>query len=405
MRVLHVISSMDPKTGGVCEAVRIFANGLEDLGVTNEVVSVDSIPFNRNDKYTSHVLGPAKNSWFYSKKLLPWLIDNISRFEAIIVHGLWLYHGYAVYQAFKTLKQQGKQKKIPKLFVMPHGMLDPYFQRAKGRRLKAIRNVLYWALIEKKLIHQANEILFTCETELILAREPFWPYKPKLETIVGLGVIAPPAYNTKMADIFNTTIPELSNSPYFLFLSRIHEKKGTDMLIAAYERLIEEYESKKPNQQGVKTLPKLIIAGPGLDSPYGIRMHQMVSSSKTLNKMVFFPGMLTGAAKWGAFYGCEAFVLPSHQENFGIAVVEALTCNKAVLISNQVNIWREIHDGGAAIVGDDTNDGTYSMFYNWSRLSPEDKEKMGDSARHCYEKHFKVNVVVNRFYKILTNQN
>jgi glycosyltransferase involved in cell wall biosynthesis len=400
MRVLHVISSMDPKSGGVCEAVRIFANGLEDLDVTNEVVSVDDIQFNGNDRYISHLLGPAKNSWFYSKKLLPWLIDNISRFDAVIVHGLWLYHGYAVYRAFKNLKQE----KLPKLFVMPHGMLDPYFQRAKGRRLKAIRNVIYWALIEKKLIHQANEILFTCETELILAREPFWPYKPNLETIVGLGVIAPPAYNTKMADIFNTTIPELCNSPYFLFLSRIHEKKGTDMLIEAYEKLVEEY-AVKTDQQGLKTLPKLIIAGPGLDSPYGIKMQQMVSSSKILDKMVYFPGMLTGAAKWGAFYGCEAFVLPSHQENFGIAVVEALTCNKPVLISNQVNIWREIHDGGAAVVGDDTNDGTYSMLYNWSCLSPEDKEKMGDQARHCYEKHFEVNAVVSRFHQILTNQN
>jgi glycosyltransferase involved in cell wall biosynthesis len=404
MKVLHVISSMDPKTGGVCEAVRIFANGLEDLGITNEVVSVDDIQFNESDRYISHLLGSAKNAWFYSKKLLPWLIDNISRFDAVIVQGLWLYHGYAVYRAFKTLKQQRKQEKLPKLFVMPHGMLDPYFQRAKGRRLKAIRNIIYWTLIEKKLIHQANEILFTCETELILAREPFWPYKPNLETIVGLGVIAPPAYNTKMADVFNTTIPELCNSPYFLFLSRIHEKKGTDMLIEAYEKLVEEYIDKT-DQQGLKALPKLVIAGPGLDSPYGIKMRQMVSSSKILENKVYFPGMLTGAAKWGAFYGCEAFVLPSHQENFGIAVVEALTCNKPVLISNQVNIWREIHDGGAAVVGDDTNAGTYSMLYNWSCLSPEDKEKMGDQARHCYEKHFEVNTVVSRFYQILTNQN
>jgi len=121
--------------------------------------------------------------------------------------------------------------------------------------------------------------------------------------------------------------------------------------------------------------------------------------------MVYFPGMLTGAAKWGAFYGCEAFVLPSHQENFGIAVVEALTCNKPVLISNQVNIWREIHDGGAAVVADDTNDGTYSMLYNWSRLSSEDKEKMGNHARNCYERHFEVSAVVNRFHQILTHQN
>lgn len=402
MRVLHVISSMDPKTGGVCEAVRIFANGLEDLGVTNEVVSVDSEHFDNQDKYISHLLGPAKNAWFYSKKLLPWLIDNVNRFDTVVVHGLWLYHGYAVKQAFSILKQWNKSEKLPKLFVMPHGMLDPYFQRAKGRRLKAIRNIIYWGLIEKKLIHLADEILFTCETERILAREPFWPYKPKMETIVGLGVVSPPAYNTTMAELFRNTIPDLCNSPYLLFLSRIHEKKGTDMLISAYEKLVEEYAGRT-EKDSINTLPKLIIAGPGLDSVYGLQMQQKVSKSKFLDKMVYFPGMLTGQAKWGAFYGCEAFVLPSHQENFGIAVVEALTCNKPVLISNQVNIWREIHDGGAAVVAEDTNDGTYSMLFNWSCLSPANKEKMAEQAWLCYEKHFEINTVLNRFHQILTN--
>ncbi len=59
--------------------------------------------------------------------------------------------------------------------------------------------------------------------------------------------------------------------------------------------------------------------------------------------------MLTGDLKWGAFRAAEAFVLPSHQENFGIAVVEALACGKPVLISDKVNIWREIVEDGAGL--------------------------------------------------------
>ena len=91
-----------------------------------------------------------------------------------------------------------------------------------------------------------------------------------------------------------------------------------------------------------------MIAGPGLDTAFGREMRQLAESlcpqpsTLTPQPAVFFPDMLTGDAKWGALYGCEAFVLPSHQENFGIAVVEALACGKPVLISNQVNIWREI---------------------------------------------------------------
>ena len=60
--------------------------------------------------------------------------------------------------------------------------------------------------------------------------------------------------------------------------------------------------------------------------------------------------MLTGDLKWGALHAAEAFILPSHQENFGIAVVEALACGKPVLISDKVNIWREIEADGACLV-------------------------------------------------------
>ncbi|WP_184550113.1 glycosyltransferase [Mucilaginibacter sp. FT3.2] len=399
MRVLHVISSMNPETGGVCEAIRICANGLEELGVHNEVVSVDDEIFNKADKFVQHALGPAKNAWYYSKTLLPWLADNITRFDAVIVHGLWLYHGYAVYKTLNSLKI--KEAK-PKLFVMPHGMLDPYFQRARGRRVKAIRNVIYWSLIEKKLINSADEILFTCETELILARVPFWPYKPKLETIVGLGVMAPPAYSIKMAQVFKNMVPQISDSPYLLFLSRIHEKKGADLLIDAYKKIAEEHLGPGGDKNAA-SLPKLVIAGPGLDSTYGLQMQQIVAESALLKDLVYFPGMLTGAAKWGAFYGCEAFILPSHQENFGIAVVEALTCNKPVLISNQVNIWRELQEAGGALVADDTNIGTYTMLTNWHNLSSAEKETMGFNARYCYEQHFEVSTVINRFHEVLCN--
>ncbi|WP_439697140.1 glycosyltransferase [Mucilaginibacter sp. AW1-7] len=398
MKVLHVISSMNPETGGVCEAVRICAGGLQKLGIQNEVVSVDEDIFNKTDIFLQHALGPAANAWHYSKLLLPWLSANITRFDVVIVHGLWLYHGFAVYKAFNALKTSGIK---PKLFVMPHGMLDPYFQRAKGRRIKAIRNVIYWSLIEKKLINSADKILFTCETELILARLPFWPYKPKSETVVGLGVIAPPAYNVKMADIFKNSVPGLSDSPYLLFLSRIHEKKGVDLIIDAYKQIAESQLSSINAK--VSNLPKLVIAGPGLDSNYGLQMQQTVAESTLLKNLVYFPGMLTGEAKWGAFYGCEAFVLPSHQENFGIAVVEALTCNKPVLISNQVNIWRELCEAGGALVADDNKTGTYDMLSTWQKLSLVEKQKMGVNARRCYDQHFEVNAVINRFQEVLFN--
>ena len=64
---------------------------------------------------------------------------------------------------------------------------------------------------------------------------------------------------------------------------------------------------------------------------------------------VYWPGMLRGNLKWGSFYSCEAFILPSHQENFGIAVAEALACGKPVLLSNKVNIAAEIERDGVGL--------------------------------------------------------
>src|SRR5690606_34234799 len=153
-----------------------------------------------------------------------------------------------------------KKQDQPKYFVMPHGMLDPYFQKAEGRRLKAIRNWLYWKLIEHKVVNNADGLLFTCEEERLLAKQPFKPYRTKKEYVVGLGIDVPPIHHADMDKAFQDCCKSLENRPFLLFLSRIHEKKGVDLLVKAYETLASNATSE---------LPALVIAGPGLDSPYG----------------------------------------------------------------------------------------------------------------------------------------
>ncbi|WP_372752997.1 glycosyltransferase [Mariniflexile sp.] len=397
MKVLHVIDRMDPEQGGVCQAVRTIATGLLALGVTNNIVSLDpkDASFLATDALSIHALGPAENPWCYSKRLLPWLQEHATAFDVILVHGLWQYPSYAVY---KTL---AKLKSAPRLFVMPHGMLDPYFQRAAGRQLKAIRNVLYWALIEKQVVNSANGLLFTCAAERDLARVPFKPYQPKRELVVGLGVEAPPAYTPAMTTAFQTKCPELQGSPYILFLSRIHEKKGVDLLLQAYARLL---NARSASGAGIETCPKLVIAGPGLETPYGKKIGDMLNQNSLLKDQVYFPGMLKGKAKWGGFYGCEAFILPSHQENFGIAVVEALACSKPVLISNQVNIWTEIAQAGGGMVDADTEAGTHSMLHGFIQMPASERAAMASNARACFEQYFAVGPATAKLFAAITSQ-
>ena len=381
MRILHLIASMDPRLGGVCQAVRATVAGLTALDVENEVASLDApdADWSQNDSFPVHALGPGWGPWSYSAQLLPWLREHLPRFDAVVLHGLWLYPGYALRRALRQLAGQR-----PRIFVMPHGMLDPYFQLVSSRRLKAWRNQLYWQLIERKVVNEADGLLFTCETERLLAHEPFAPYRPRRELVVGLGVPEPPPYVPAMQTAFRAQCPELQDRPYLLFLSRIHEKKGVDLLVQAHSQLAAKADG-----------PALVLAGPGLETPYGQAIQQL--TTRPIASHLLFPGMLTGDAKWGAFYGCEAFVLPSHQENFGIAVVEALACGKPVLISNQVNIWREVADASAGLVADDTAAGTRELLTRWGQATVKEKQAMSGQARQLYDQQYALETATLHF--------
>ncbi|KJD34632.1 glycosyl transferase family 1 [Tamlana nanhaiensis] len=396
MKVLHVIDRMDPEYGGVCQAVRTIVKGLSDFEVVNQVVSLDDPKdlFLENDPLTIYALGPAHNPWSYSKNLKPWLIENVKNFNVIIIHGLWQYHSYVVNKVCKNLKNK------PKIFVMPHGMLDPYFQRAAGRKLKAIRNILYWKFFERHVVNNAYGLLFTCEEERKLAHKPFKPYKPLQEFVVGLGVELPPELKPIMFEAFYKRCPEVKDHNYILFLSRIHEKKGVDLLLRAYEQYAQcnEKSENKNNE-----IPKLVIAGPGIETAYGKSILNLVEKSNFLRHHVHFPGMLKDNAKWGSFYGCEAFILPSHQENFGIAVVEALACNKPVLISNQVNIWTEIETSKGGVVNADTVEGTYKILKQFLNSTSFEKEELSMNARQCFETYFAVEPAAKKMLIAVTN--
>lgn len=395
-KILHVVSSMNPVLGGVSKAVESITTSLNLQNITSEVLSLDSpeSDFVKNSPYKIYALEMGRKPWHYSKKLVPWLKIHGTNFTHIIVHGLWLYHSYAVNKAIRFFKKSGIND-VPKYYVMPHGMLDPYFQNTKGRHLKAIRNNLYWKYIERYVINESNGLLFTCKEEKILARQPFKPYSPKGEFVVGLGVESPPIYKPEMDNAFYEACSFLGNRPFLLFLSRIHQKKGVDLLLNAYESLLKKKALKDKN------IPVLVIAGPGLDSGYGKSILNQVKQSSELKNNVFFPGMLSGNTKWGAFYNCDAFVLPSHQENFGIAVVEALATNTPVLISNKVNIWREIKDADGGIIFEDNEADTYKALEKWFTLSEKERQNMALFAKEAFTNCFTIKSAVKQFIQML----
>ena len=386
MKILLVIQTMDSRSGGPCAGIQNFVPELKKLNVTHEVVCTDDVSskFVPVSPFTIHKLGGRNRLGYYNKNLIPWLQENICNYDLVVVHALWGYHGYAVNKVLKQLKRK-KDCKCPGYLVMPHGMLDPYFQQAKHRKLKALRNIIYWNLIEQKVINQSEGLLFTCLEEQHLAKDTFKGYSPKREMNIGYGIYPPPPDTILSREIFyKKVITWRERKPYFLFLGRIDIKKGLEILIDAYLELLTS------SGIAIETIPDIVISGPGYDTPYGRNLKHKIDSDKLLANKVQFTGMLTGDAKWGAFYGCEAFVLASHQENFGISVGEALACKKPVLISNKVNIYKEIQNSNAGLVEEDNVNGAYNLLYKWLKLTKEEQEKMCENAMTCYKENFHI---------------
>ncbi|WP_366182407.1 glycosyltransferase [Flavobacterium ovatum] len=386
MKILHVISSMHPNSGGTSQAIRNIIPSLQKNDVENEVVCLDNsdLDYGATDDFKIYKIGRGKTSYQYQSLLVKWLENNLLTYGAVIVHGIWQYPNYAVYRAISRLKTQNKL--VPKVVIMPHGMLDPYFQKATDRKWKALRNELVWKATEQKAVNAADALFFTCEEELLLAQTTFKGYDPKKEINVGFGIPHPPIRTVRMQTVFHEVLPSLKNN-YWLFLSRIHPKKGIDLLIEAYSQLCLEHP----------ILPELVIAGP-TDSVYA---QQMMTLAKN-NPKIHFTGMLNGEAKWGAFYGCDTYLLPSHQENFGISIVEAMACRKSVLISKNINIWREIEAGNGGWVLDNlTVKAIEAQLVKIAKLDILELELKDAQAYDTFEQKFSIEVCAAVFTKVI----
>lgn len=369
MKILQVISTMNPTSGGPIQGVKDLVAHNALLGVETEIAVLDD-PDNSPwlDEMTAPIfaLGPRTRKYAYSPSLLPWLSANANNYDAVIVNGLWQYDGYAVWKALRDSKTP--------YFVFTHGMLDPWFRHTYP--LKHLKKWLYWPWGQYPVLRDASAVLFTCEEERILARQSFWLYKCN-EVVVGYGTSRPLGDTGQQRALFLAKFPELEGKRLFLFLSRIHEKKGCDLLIEAFAKVAKQDQALH-----------LVMAGP--DQTGWKRELAARSRNLGIGNRITWTGMVSGDLKWGAFHAAEAFVLPSHQENFGVVVAEALACGVPTLISDKVNIWREIKADGAGIVTADTLAGATELFEKWLGMDATAQAEMREKALTCFASRFEI---------------
>jgi glycosyltransferase involved in cell wall biosynthesis len=379
MNILHLISSVNPAGGGPIEGIKQLGTTLESAGHNVEIASLDdpNSAFLNQSPLPVYPLGPATLKYAFSARFIPWLRSNRARYDAVIVNGIWQFHSFGAWRALHNSNTP--------YVLFTHGMLDPWFKRQYP--LKHLKKWMYWPWADYRVLRDAKAVLFTCEEERALARKSFWLYRCN-EIVVSYGTAKPKGNPDQDRREFFTRYPELRGKKLALFMGRVHPKKGCDLLIEAFAKVFAQQLDWH-----------VVIAGPdevGWQEALNYRAAQL-----GLAPRITWTGMVSGAVKWGALRAAEVFVLPSHQENFGIVVAEALAAGTPTLISNKVNIWREIESDGAGIAAEDTLEGTCKLLRSYEEMPDEKRVAMRQAAQQCFEQRFEIGKAAETLRAIL----
>lgn len=331
MKILHVIANLAPRYGGPAKAGMEMAAALAARGHEVTIFSTNQDGSGVLDVPTDRVI--RKNGvdiryfpvvqpkfWRTSPAMAFALNKEIPNFDIVHIHSLYLFHGMA---AGHYARKHG----VPYI-VRPHGTLDPVMY-ARHRYRKRIMEMLF----EDRNIRLADALHYTTEEELVLAK----PYvHGSTGFVVPNGVNSSDYSELPARGTFRSRYKLLEGKKMLLFFSRINFKKGLDVLVEAFKHI---------HRQHPDTV--LVLTGPD-DENYGQKVREWLKAAG-LSEFAIFTGMLTGQDKLAVLRDADLFLLPSYSENFGIAVVEAMACGIPVVISDKVNIWREVVQEGAGL--------------------------------------------------------
>ncbi|MEM8973292.1 MAG: glycosyltransferase [Pseudomonadota bacterium] len=281
---------------------------------------------------------------------------QISNFDVLHVHAIWNFPTFVSMRA-------ARRASVPYI-VAPQGSLEPW---ALGQ--KAIGKRIYGAFTEVPLLQNATfmQALTSNEAEQMNR----FGLKSPIEII-------PNGINEDSFDIdaapLTRRLDLTSDQKTLLFLSRLHPKKGVDVLIRAFASLAAR-----------RTDVTLVIAGHDAGSGYGNELANL-SQQLGLGDRCRFIGEVQGSEKYQALLGADGFVLTSHSEGLPVAVVEAMAAGLPVLITPGCNI-PEVEDWQAGYIVEPEPDavvkGMAMMFDD-----PEHARAMGDRGRLLVREKF-----------------
>ncbi len=349
IHLLHSVDSLAVSNGGLPLAVSELASAVAKtqsgkiLHQIDLISSRTKLPCFHPDQVN---LITARNSTRHWREQME-TAQQQQPFNLIHQHGIWV-------RSSHTTAAFARRHGSP-LVISPHGMLEPWALKHHAFR----KQIAMW-LYQKRNLQQAVAFHATCEAEA--------------EHIRDLG------FSQNIAIIANgVTIPEPPSSDpdpathrTALFLSRLHPKKGIPMLLDAWAKI------NPPDW-------KLVIAGN--DEGHHLDELKMQSQQLGLSSTVTFPGSLYDEDKTRAFQQADLFILPSHSENFGIAIAEALAYGLPVITTRETP-WQILEQKNCGWWIDATPQAVTSSLQKALQLPPSELQAMGQSGKDLVTEKF-----------------
>jgi glycosyltransferase involved in cell wall biosynthesis len=342
MRVLHVVPGLAARTGGVAASVVESCHALDETRVESTIFTTDlpasaaaasprrvtpgELPAGAESLDVQIFRTRMPRRLACSPSLDRALAREIPAYDLVHIHSLFLLPQWSGFR-------HAVRHRVPYV-VSPRGSLDPYL-RQRGRAPKALTTALW----QGRMLESAALVLLTSAAEEELARPALPAGTPR--AIVPNPLDVQRFRELPTGEVFRSRYLGGHRGRVILSLGRLAEVKGLDRLIAAFARIAPDFPDCR-----------LVLAGPDDDGlePSLRRLAAQVGVAER----VHFPGMLTGKAKLSALAAATVWALPSHTENFGVAVVEALAAGVPTIVSPAVNISAEALTADALIVAENT---------------------------------------------------
>lgn len=362
-RILHVISGIHPRRGGPPAALLGFSKAQLRAGKEVTVITIwgteeevlEAVKL-RQLGIKVILVGPTAGALMRHPDLRRIMTYAVAQADVVHIHGVWedIQH-----QAASAAERMG----VPHI-IRPCGMLDPWsLAHHRGRKL------LYMAWRLRRHLNRASAIHLTTAAEC--------------EAVARLGLAAPVIVEPLGIDLdefdplpapgtFRQQFPKLLDRRCIIFFGRVCPKKGVHLLLEAMAQLADKSAM-------------LVIAGP-VDENYQEILDETIHRHQ-LAERVLFVGMLQGRNRVAALADCDLFVLPSNQENFGVAVVEAMASRCPVIVSSEVAIANDIVNWGAGAIAPLEPRGLAAVMDEWL-ANPAKRQQGGQRGREAVFTHY-----------------